>query len=226
MLMLEAYHATARYLYARAYEPSFWNLISWGLERWRKSIQHNLCEKSTDEDVTFNIEPDWDENPDTTLICARYKGRRVTVISPLISDKYFCLSYVPPRPRDMTQTSVERSRLEMAVEMTISELIREDSKLLGSGDVEIPILFQALDRPCLRYCAASIYKDSPVVCFVATNSVKDTLQIALAWQNQPVCRDLRLKRNFAIIEGMLENLDMVLELETDLAMYSIRSKVF
>uniref|UniRef100_A0A0D2XBR4 Uncharacterized protein n=1 Tax=Fusarium oxysporum (strain Fo5176) TaxID=660025 RepID=A0A0D2XBR4_FUSOF len=152
-----------RYLYARAYEPSFWNLISWGLERWRKSIQHNLCEKSTDEDVTFNIEPDWDENPDTTLICARYKGRRVTVISPLISDKYFCLSYVPPRPRDMTQTSVERSRLEMAVEMTISELIREDSKLLGSGDVEIPILFQALDRPCLRYCAASIYKDSPVV---------------------------------------------------------------
>ncbi|TXC04503.1 hypothetical protein FocTR4_00000219 [Fusarium oxysporum f. sp. cubense] len=62
----------------------------------------------------------------------------------------------------MTQTSIERSRLEMAVEMTISDLIREDSKLLGSGDVEIPILFQALDRPCLRYCAASIYKDSPV----------------------------------------------------------------
>ncbi|KAF5984642.1 hypothetical protein FCOIX_2531 [Fusarium coicis] len=156
-----------------------------GLERMRRSIQHNLCEKSTDEDVTFNIEPDWDGNPDTTLICARYKGRRITAMSPLISDRYFCLSYVPPRPHDMTQTSAERSRLEMAVEMTISDLIREDSKLLSSGDVEVPILFQALNRPYLRYCAASSYKDSPVVCFVATDSVRDTLQSALAWQNQP-----------------------------------------
>jgi hypothetical protein len=195
-----------------------------GLERMRRSIQYNLCEKSTDEDVTFNIEPDWDGNPDTTLICARYKGRRITAMSPLISDRYFCLSYVPPRPHDMTQTSAERSRLEMAVEMTISDLMREDSKLLSSGDVEVPILFQALNRPCLRYCAASSYKDSPVVCFVATDSVRDTLQSALAWQSRPVRRGSRLKQSFAIIGGMLEDSDLVLELGTDLAMYAIRSK--
>ncbi|KAH7180361.1 hypothetical protein DER46DRAFT_668484 [Fusarium sp. MPI-SDFR-AT-0072] len=35
-----------------------------GLKRMSKSTQHNLCEKSTDQDVTFNIEPGWDGNPD------------------------------------------------------------------------------------------------------------------------------------------------------------------
>ncbi|KAF4995924.1 hypothetical protein FDECE_12653 [Fusarium decemcellulare] len=125
-------------------------------ERLNRLIQLNLPEKSPDEDVTFNIEPDWDGNPDTTLVCVRYKGRRVTAMSPLLADWEFCRCYVPLETGNEAPSATGRSRLDHAVEMNISDLIQDDSKLLGSGHPKIPVLFQALDRPCLRYAVTSM----------------------------------------------------------------------
>jgi hypothetical protein len=42
----------------------------------------NLTELSPAEDVSLHIEPDWEADPNTALLCVRYKGRRITTISP------------------------------------------------------------------------------------------------------------------------------------------------
>lgn len=40
------------------------------------NVQENLAESSPVEDVTLHVEADWEANPDTALLCVRYRGRR------------------------------------------------------------------------------------------------------------------------------------------------------
>lgn len=59
------------------------------------------------EDVSFHIEVDWDGNPETMLICVRYKGRRINTINPAVADVIFCQSLVAPvsKPLPFESTS-------------------------------------------------------------------------------------------------------------------------
>ncbi|KAH8728536.1 hypothetical protein GQ44DRAFT_824316 [Phaeosphaeriaceae sp. PMI808] len=48
------------------------------------------------EDCTRHIEADWDVNPETALLCIRYKGRRLVSLSIAEADIIFCASYTEP----------------------------------------------------------------------------------------------------------------------------------
>uniref|UniRef100_A0A8H7TR34 Uncharacterized protein n=1 Tax=Bionectria ochroleuca TaxID=29856 RepID=A0A8H7TR34_BIOOC len=76
------------------------------------SISDNIQEKSPDGDFTMNIEADWAGDPDTALLCVRYKGRRVTSLSPIPSDVLFCHAFVQPNHTSSHLPSPPRSKLE------------------------------------------------------------------------------------------------------------------
>ncbi|KAK7228620.1 hypothetical protein V2G26_000790 [Clonostachys chloroleuca] len=59
-----------------------------------QSISNNIQAKSPDGDFTMNIEADWAGDSDTALLCVRYKGRRVTSLSPIPLDVLFCHDFV------------------------------------------------------------------------------------------------------------------------------------
>ncbi|RSL52235.1 hypothetical protein CEP54_011038 [Fusarium duplospermum] len=115
----------------------------------------DIAESSPTDDVTFHIEADWEANPDTVLLCVRYRGRRIATVSPIPTDYLFCDAYVPPNggPRQ----SLRRSRLNQGVEANISTLLQDPPVLPYSYSPEVPVLFQALDRPGLRYAATALY---------------------------------------------------------------------
>ncbi|KAL2679072.1 hypothetical protein Neosp_009828 [[Neocosmospora] mangrovei] len=117
--------------------------------------EFDIPESSPPDDVTFHIEADWEANPDTVLLCVRYRGRRLAAISPIPADYLFCDAYVPPEigPRQ----SATRSRLYQGVEVDISVLLRDPPVLPYSYRPEVPVLFQTLNRPGLRYAATALY---------------------------------------------------------------------
>ncbi|CVL07242.1 uncharacterized protein FMAN_15348 [Fusarium mangiferae] len=117
--------------------------------------EFDLSESSPSDDVTFHIEADWEANPDTVLLCVRYRGRRLAAISPIPADYLFCNAHVPPEggPRQ----SAHRNRLYQGVEADISALLRDPPVLPYSYRPEVPVLFQALNRPGLRYAATALY---------------------------------------------------------------------
>jgi hypothetical protein len=55
-------------------------------------------------DASFHIEADWDENPESLLICVRHQGRRVRTIDPCLAEIHFWKSLSWP--------SISESRLE------------------------------------------------------------------------------------------------------------------
>lgn len=55
-----------------------------------------IVAEAPNEDLSLHVEADWDGDPDTVLLCARYKGRRAWTIDPLIADCIFCKSTFPP----------------------------------------------------------------------------------------------------------------------------------
>jgi len=121
--------------------------------------KENLFERGTDEDVSFNIEADWDGNPDTVLVCVRYKGRRVTTISPHQADVIFCHNLVPPERA--SSTGAARSCLEKGFEVELSAIMaRDDLQVPSSENHDVPVLVQALDRPRLRYAVTAMYSNA------------------------------------------------------------------
>ncbi|RSM20232.1 hypothetical protein CDV31_001029 [Fusarium ambrosium] len=115
----------------------------------------DIPESSPTDDVTFHIEADWEADPDTVLLCVRYRGRRIATVSPVPTDYLFCDAYVPPNagPRQ----NLRRSRLSQGVEANISTLLQDPPVLPYSYNSGIPVLFQALNRPGLRYAATALY---------------------------------------------------------------------
>ncbi|KAI8716691.1 hypothetical protein NCS52_00963300 [Fusarium sp. LHS14.1] len=133
--------------------------------------EFDIPESSPPDDITFHIEADWEANPDTVLLCVGYRG-----ISPIPADYLFCDAYVPPEigPRQ----SATRRRLYQGVEAGVSALLRDPPVLPYSYSPEFPVLFQALNRPGLRYAATALYgRRSDVK--VATNCVEKARNAAV-----------------------------------------------
>lgn len=102
------------------------------------------------EDFTKHVEPDWDGNPETSLLCIRYKGRRLTTLNPTSADALFCAAYTEPVPTPQSQD------VEKAVEYRLQDML--DGKPIPiSTDRTIPIIVQAQGRPCMRYTFAGLY---------------------------------------------------------------------
>ncbi|KAI1176952.1 hypothetical protein F4777DRAFT_544049 [Nemania sp. FL0916] len=181
------------------------------LDQSERLAHIGVNEKSPEEDVTLNIEPDWEGNPDTSLLCARYKGRRVATFSPAVADMSFCDSYISPRPQPHGSSIGRRSTLARAVEVDISAIIENTPALpLLHEDVDFPIIFQAFDQPCLRYFATVFYKDSRAITYLATDSVERAMDEALSRQGnrKKLCTTI-------IVAGMADNS------ETDIPKYLV-----
>ncbi|KAB5559545.1 hypothetical protein GE09DRAFT_961631 [Coniochaeta sp. 2T2.1] len=150
-----------------------------------KRVRHQIHEgSSSDEDLTFNIEPDWENDPDTAVVCARYKGRRLATFSPSAADYSFCQFYVPPQSISTSTLSAmppPRSTLSQGVEIGIADFMKDDATLLCSSDVTTPVLFQALDQPRLRYAVAAMYASSTANCYVVSDCVESAEKTAVAF---------------------------------------------
>ena len=112
-----------------------------------KAITEKPREQGPDVDWTRHIEADWDGNPETMLLCFRYKGRRLCSLNPAVADLFFCYAYVEP---------VESPRcgaIPPVVECDMSEFLQ--GKTLGT--TRALVLVQAYGKPIMRYAALSIY---------------------------------------------------------------------
>ena len=125
------------------------------------STRQNVGESCPPEDVTFHIEADWDTDADATLLCVRYKGRRISTISPATADWHFCQAYVEPIGKETTSRS--RTSLSKAVPVGIESFFESPPRLPVSQYLDVPVLFQAFNRPRLQYTAVALYSGSFVV---------------------------------------------------------------
>ena len=144
------------------------------------AIEENVVESSPPEDVTLHIEADWEADPDATLLCVRYKGRRVATISPARADPAFWKAYVQPTGR---RSSQRRVQLLHAVPVHLSHLMASPPRLLMSGNKGIPVLFQAFNKARLRYSAVALYNG---ICIVRLAS--DNIEEAVAQGNKGMDR--------------------------------------
>ncbi|KAM0421451.1 hypothetical protein ACHAPT_010805 [Fusarium lateritium] len=113
-------------------------------------------ESNLQTDVTFHIEPDWDGDSSTMLLCVRYKGRRVQTINPATADLNFLRSLV--RPASATDgdqeipDSVVRGKL-----WTIADFFAKSPPVSEHGN-DRPELFMALSElPRFRYFITEAY---------------------------------------------------------------------
>jgi hypothetical protein len=113
------------------------------------ATQGNHFRGTCSEDVTFHIEPDWDVDPTTMLLCIRYKGRRITTINPSTADMSFCHSLVPPVSNPKTKTEL---RSEVINWTATDVLNRKDIP----SSPHAPILARVANHPRLRYAAVAI----------------------------------------------------------------------
>jgi hypothetical protein len=136
--------------------------------RWdfEHDIRDSVAESPPPEDVTFHIEADWSTRPDSALLCIRYHGRRITTISPASADSSFCRDYVEP-----ILSGNKRSVLQRAMSIGIENLINPERPLSMSAKMDIPTLFQAFDRPRLRYAAQALFDEFYQV-HIASNCIE------------------------------------------------------
>lgn len=133
-----------------------------------------VTEVVPEEDVTLHVEADWDVNPDTVLLCVRYKGRRVTTISPARADARFLGAWVRP---------VENVNPQPVTGVTSCHLFDLLIQPQASGVPKLPefkgpMVVQAKQRPRMRYAAVAIYESTTNECWVASNCLHNALQIA------------------------------------------------
>ena len=119
-----------------------------------------VVDSGPDEDFTMHIEAEWDVDLELTLICVRYKGRRVGVYSPLCAEKLFLMAYVEPVP------SPRPLVLDQAIPCTVKDIL--ESKI--NYNKRCPVLVLARGKPCMRYAVVAI--SNSTTCTVASNCVQ------------------------------------------------------
>ena len=101
------------------------------------------------EDVSFHIEADWDGNPETMLLCVRYKGRRINTINPAVADAIFCQSVVAPVSKCLPLVSTS------TLQWTAQDCL--NLRPLPSNGCTAPYILALPGRPRLRYAALYWY---------------------------------------------------------------------
>jgi hypothetical protein len=131
----------------------------------------HIQERSPPEDVSLHIEADWEGDPNTALLCVRYHGRRIVSICSAKADKAFIGNYLPSRARS-PKTSTKMNFMTTGIESWLSS-----PAVIISRYATVPILFQALNRPQLRYVASAIYQSCAQV-RIASDSIAEALEKA------------------------------------------------
>ncbi|OAL45383.1 hypothetical protein IQ07DRAFT_684306 [Pyrenochaeta sp. DS3sAY3a] len=122
-----------------------------------------IVESGPTEDCTRHIEADWDVNPETALLCIRYKGRRLLSLNVGETDVIFCGAYIKPigKPPGLE----DLNDLPKAISVGIDNLI--------SGTIPMPLVHpvfvQAHRAPCLGYAFVAMYRGYRTT--IASNSL-------------------------------------------------------
>jgi hypothetical protein len=174
---------------------------------FENDIRDSVAECSPPEDVTFHIEADWSTRPDSALLCIRYHGRRITTISPASADSSFCRDYVEP----IVSTN-ERTVLHRAMSIGIENLINPERPFSMSAKLDIPVLFQALDRPRLRYTAQALLDENHQV-HIASNCIENAGRRAREVLKSAKSKQHRIynshnRTTVVLIAGMQNNQDV------------------
>ena len=101
------------------------------------------------EDVSFHIEADWEGDPETILLCVRYRGRRIRTINPSASDNIFLCSTFSPAPKADPKPEVK------CVELAALHCLNRQLLPVNKGNR--PYLLQIQRMPRLCYAVASWY---------------------------------------------------------------------
>lgn len=128
--------------------------IPHGLRSWDDHpppVIDDIQLRGIDEDFTRHIEPDWDGNPERTLLCIRYKGRRIASLNPGLADIMFCESWMEPASAPVPQP------FGPAHECTLDDFVHS-SVLIDSGrGPEMPVVVQSKGCPTMHYAAVAWY---------------------------------------------------------------------
>jgi hypothetical protein len=149
----------------------------------------NRHEGSTTEDATFHIEADWDGDPETLLLCVRYKGRRIETINPATADMTFLQCLVPPvsHPQEPSNNSLSQE-ISQAMNWTIPDLLNNRPPPSAPANTPLtPLLMSLAGRPRLRYFAAEVYNSEASV-RIATNCVETAMRECLDGAKSKHCR--------------------------------------
>ncbi|KAI9663293.1 MAG: hypothetical protein M1821_008341 [Bathelium mastoideum] len=124
-------------------------------------------QKNISGDVSMHIEADWNADPDKLLLCVRYRGRRITTISPTIADYAFCEGFVGP-----VATPVPAA-LPNSFPCYSSDLLNSDQerRLPFSKNEQVPIIVRVIGTPLLRYTAIALYAQTGCSPAVSTNCI-------------------------------------------------------
>ena len=129
-------------------------------------------ERDEMDDVSFHIEADWEGDPDTILICARYRGRRIATLNPSVADLVYCSSVVRAVDDPVEQTS---SNL---IEWSINDCLnRNQLPLRVNNDIYI---MRLSSRPRMQYAVLAWYHEWHVVRLSSTNDSQTAIEQAKA----------------------------------------------
>ena len=188
-----------------------------------EAARRQIRERSPPEDATFNIEADWENDPDTALVCARYKGRRVFSFSPVAADDSFCKAFVPPgSDRPVEDLARSDGKLARGIELEVDHFLRGDFVLPCSSEPDVPVLMQALGRPRLRYAVSAMYAGGVADCYVASDSIHAALEASIARGDQLVRKKLA-PRPVVLVAGVKRLLDEDRPLKTDMTTLRVHS---
>ena len=133
-----------------------------------RSSMASMIETGPDKDCTRHIEADWDINPETALLCIRYKGRRLASLNVAEADAAFCWRYVKP----VQEPCTSKASHDLPVSVDINDLINGTLPDPSSR----PVFIQAYGAPCLIYTFAAIYQHWPMA--IASNCIHTAWQQA------------------------------------------------
>ncbi|KAK0508209.1 hypothetical protein JMJ35_009293 [Cladonia borealis] len=154
---------------------------------FQRATMQSFRETGPSEDCTRHIEPDWDVNPETALLCIRFKGRRVATLNVVRADGAFASAYIKP----VHAPSEDETPPTMPISCTIGDLV--DNRLPDSNTS--PVIVQAQGAPCLAYTLAAIYTEAGWPVSVASNC------ISTAWHDAKTNKQNLRGRAYVDIDG-------------------------
>ncbi|MCJ1378281.1 hypothetical protein MMC17_001378 [Xylographa soralifera] len=149
-----------------------------------------IHDKAPNLDMTLHIEADWDGDPETTLLCVRYKGRR---LDPAVTDWAFCHGFIEP-----SNIPLQNQLPRVVFSSTVQNIV--EGEILIPLKVDMPVVIQAYNRPFMRYAVVGFYWGwAPVL--IATNCIHTAVKQAEEYSGKLIKKGTLANKGVVIIAG-------------------------
>ncbi|KAF2877624.1 hypothetical protein BDV95DRAFT_481536 [Massariosphaeria phaeospora] len=153
------------------------------------ATEHLRSSAGESEDVTFNIEADWDGDPETMLLCVRYKGRRIETINPATADTSFLQCLLKPKEGDDAGVTPSRIAEADVIEQTAEDILSHKSpdrfrfkpvssiaEFKTAPNKPCLIHIPAPNRPRLRYYGAEIMRIASQQVLITSDNLAEVFE--------------------------------------------------